>query len=100
MSPYRGLFERPKEPVKIVDDGAGNRTLDKTPVTQRLFDFASKEQAKLTPNADGLLFVPMQARGKFPVVLTPNKEYTGDTVKIAAGREELQGLIGRSEEHT
>jgi len=39
-------------------------------------------------------FVPMQARGKFPVVLTPNKEYTGDTVKIAAETEELQGLIG------
>ena len=60
---------------------------------QRLFDFASKEQVKLTPNADGLLFVPMQARGKFPVVWTPNKEYTGDTVKIAAETEELEGLI-------
>jgi cytochrome c oxidase cbb3-type subunit 2 len=94
MSPYRGLFEAREEPVKIVDDGSGNRALEKTPVTQRLFDFASKEQAKLTPNADGLLFVPMQARGKFPVVLTPNKEYTGDTVKIAAETEELQGLIG------
>src|SRR6202048_1304692 len=94
LSPYRGLFDTPEQPVKIDDDGAGNRTLDKTPVTQRLFDFASKEQAKLTPNADGLLFIPMQARGKFPVILTANKEYTGDTVKIAAGREELQGLIG------
>ena len=27
-----------------------------------------------------LLFVPMQARGKFPIVWTPNKEDTGDTV--------------------
>ena len=25
MSPYRGLFDTPGEPVKIVDDGAGNR---------------------------------------------------------------------------
>ena len=54
MSPYRGLFDTPEEPVKIVDDGAGNRTFDKTPVTQRLFDFASKEPIKLTPNTDGL----------------------------------------------
>jgi cytochrome c oxidase cbb3-type subunit 2 len=93
MSPYRGLFDTPEEPVKIVDDGAGNRTLDKTSDTARLFDFTSKEQIKLTPNMDGLLFVPMQARGKFPIVWTPNKEYTGDTVKIAAETEELEGLI-------
>ena len=75
MAPYRGLFDAPAEPIKIVDDGAGNKTLDKTPVTQRLFDFASKEQIKLTPNADGLLFVPMAAQGKFPLIWTPNKEY-------------------------
>jgi cytochrome c oxidase cbb3-type subunit I/II len=93
MSPYRELFDRPEEPVKIVDDGAGNRTLERTPATQSLFDFASTEQIKLTPNADGLLFVPMQARRKFPVVLTPSKEYTGDTVKIAAETNELEGLI-------
>ena len=35
----------------------------------------------------------MQARGKFPVILTPNKEYTGDTVRIAAETKELEGLI-------
>ena len=58
---------------QIVDDGDGNRTLEKTPVTEKLFDFASKEQIKLTPNADGLLFVPMQARGKAPVILTPQE---------------------------
>src|SRR5260221_14595319 len=40
------------------------------------------------------MFVPMQARGKFQVIVTPNKEYTSDTVKIAAETEELQGLIG------
>ena len=48
---------------------------------------------KLTPNTDGLLFVPMQARGKFPLIWTPNKEYTGDTVRIAAETDELKGLI-------
>ena len=93
MAPYRGLFDTPEERVKIVDDGAGNRTLDRTPVTQKLFDFASKELARLTPNADGLLFVSMQARDRFPIILTPNKEYTGDTVKIVAETNELQGLI-------
>ncbi len=93
MAPYRGLFDAPPEPVKIIDDGAGNRTLDKTPATQRLFDFASKEQVKLTPNADGLLFVPLQAQGKVPVILTPNKEYTGGTIKIAAETTDLESLI-------
>jgi cytochrome c oxidase cbb3-type subunit I/II len=93
MAPFRGLFDAPDEPIKIVDDGAGNHTLEKTAITQRLFDFNSKEQIKLTPNTDGLLFVPMQAHDKFPLVWTPNKEYTGDTVKIAAETDELHALI-------
>jgi cytochrome c oxidase cbb3-type subunit I/II len=93
MAPFRGLFETPAEPVKIVDDGAGNRSLERTPVTERLFAFASKEQIKLTPNANGLLFVPMEARDKAPIIVIPNKEYTGDTVNIAAETEALQGLI-------
>ncbi|MEH2519552.1 cytochrome c oxidase cbb3-type subunit I/II [Bradyrhizobium sp. AZCC 1610] len=93
MAPFRGLFDTPAESVKIVDDGAGNRGLERTPVTEKLFAFESKEQIKLTPNADGLLFVPMAARGKAPIIWTPNKEYTGDTVNIAAETEALQGLI-------
>jgi cytochrome c oxidase cbb3-type subunit I/II len=93
MAPFRGLFDVPEEAVRIVDDGAGNRTLDKTSTTQVLFDFNNKEQVKLTPNEDGLLFVPLQVRGKFPLVWTPNKEYVGDSVKIAAETEELRGLI-------
>ena len=93
MAPYRGLFEQPKAPVAIVDDGSGNKTLEKTPVTQRLFDYDSKEQIKLTPNADGLLFVPLEARRKSPIILTPNKEYTGNSVTIAAETRELQSLV-------
>jgi cytochrome c oxidase cbb3-type subunit I/II len=93
MAPFRGLFETSAERVKIVDDGAGNRSLERTPATEKLFAFESKEQVKLTPNADGLLFVPMAARGKAPIIWTPNKEYTGDTVNIAAETEALQGLI-------
>ena len=93
MQPGRGLFDAPEERIKIVDDGAGNRTLEKTSFTQALFDFGSKEQIKLTPNSDGLLFVPQQARGKFPLIWTPNKEYTGDTVRIAAETDDLKGLV-------
>jgi cytochrome c oxidase cbb3-type subunit I/II len=93
MSPYRGLFDTPAQAVAIVDDGAGNRTLEKTPLTERLFDFASKEQIKLTPNADGLLFVPMQARGKAPIILTPQEQYKGSTVQIAAETPDLQALV-------
>ena len=47
----------------------------------------------MTPNSDGLLFVPMQARGKFPLIWTPNKEYIGDTVRIAAETDDLHALI-------
>jgi cytochrome c oxidase cbb3-type subunit I/II len=93
MASYRGLFDAPDEPIKIVDDGSGGHTLAQTPITRRLFDFTSKQQMKLTPSADGLLFVPMQAQGKFPVIWTPNKEYTGDTVKLAVETKELEGLI-------
>lgn len=92
MAPYRGLFERPSQAVSIVDDVSGNRTLEKTPLTEKLFDFSSKEQISLTPNADGLLFVPMAARGKAPIILTPRDEYKGNTVKIAAETPDLQAL--------
>jgi cytochrome c oxidase cbb3-type subunit 2 len=93
MAPFKGLFDAPEERIKIIDDGAGNKTLEKTPFTQRLFDFGSKEQLKLTPNSDGLLFVPQQARGESPLIWTPNKEYAGDTVRIAAETDDLKGLI-------
>jgi len=93
MQPGRGLFDAPEGRIKIVDDGAGNRTLEKTSFTQPLFDFGSKEQIKLTPNSDGLLFVPQLARSKFPLIWTPNKEYTGDTVRIAAETDDLKGLV-------
>jgi cytochrome c oxidase cbb3-type subunit I/II len=93
MAPYRGLFERPAQPVAIVDGADGNRTLEKTPLTEKLFDFASKEPIRLTPNADGLLFVPMQARGKAPIILTPQEQYKGNTVKIAAETPDLQALV-------
>ena len=93
MQPGRGLFDAPEERIKIVDDGAGNRTLEKTSFTQALFDFGSKDQIKLTPNSDGLLFVPQQVRGKFPLIWTPNKEYAGDTVRIAAETDDLKGLV-------
>jgi len=92
MAPYRGLFYEPEQRVGIVDDGAGNRTLEKTEVTEGLFDFASQQQIRLTPNADGLLFVPVQARDKAPVILIPNEEYEGTTVQIAAETADLQAL--------
>jgi len=93
MPRFAGLFDAPKSPVKIVDDGAGNRTLERTAVTEALFDFASMEQITLTPNAEGLLFVPARAKGKLPIILTPNDEFTGDAVQLAATTDELEALI-------
>ena len=93
MAPYRGIFDTPEQSIKIIDDGTGNRTLEKTSVTETLFDFASKQQIKLTPNAEGLLFVPLQAHDKLPVIVIPNQEYKGETVKIAAETKDLEALL-------
>ena len=92
MAPYRGLFERPREAVAIVDDGSGNRTLEKNALTERLFDFAGNQSIRLTPSSDGLLFVPMSARDKKPVIWTPHEEFKGERVKIAAETKDLQAL--------
>ncbi|APO71797.1 cbb3-type cytochrome-c oxidase subunit FixO 2 (plasmid) [Rhizobium gallicum] len=93
MAPYRGLFDEPEGPLRIVDDGAGGRTLERTPVTERFFRFDSQDLISLTPNANGLLFVPIEARQKKPVILIPNEEFTGQTVTIAAETEDLHALV-------
>ncbi len=92
MGGFSGLFDAPADPVKIVDDADSLKTLERTSTTDRLFDFASKEQIKLTPNEQGLLFVPMEARGKHPVIWTPNQEYTGGAVKLVAETGDITAL--------
>jgi cytochrome c oxidase cbb3-type subunit 2 len=92
MGGFSGLFDAPKAPVEIVDDGAGGRTLARTAATEALFDFASQDQVKLTPNTDGLLFVPLAAQGRFPVIWTPNDEYTGASVRLVAETETIRAL--------
>jgi cytochrome c oxidase cbb3-type subunit I/II len=93
MAPYRRLFDSPGAPVKTVSNRSGNVTLEQTAVTMKLFDFSSKDQVKLTPNVDGLLFIPIAAQGKYPVIWTPNKEYTGDRVQLAAETKDVEALI-------
>jgi cytochrome c oxidase cbb3-type subunit I/II len=66
MAPYRGLFDTPRQAVKLIDGADGTRTLENNALTQRFFNFASKDRIKLTPNSDALLFVPLQARDKAP----------------------------------
>ena len=93
MPRFQALFDTPDAAVKIVDDADGTRTLEKTPVSESFFNFGSTEKVTLTPNADGLLFVPDRARGKYPVILTPNDEFTGEAVHLAGSTEELTALI-------
>lgn len=93
MPRFAGLFDRPDQRAKVVDDDQGRRTLEETPVTGRLFDFSSEQTINLTPNAEGLLFVPLIAKDRYPVILTPNDEFTGEDVQIAAETEELEALI-------
>lgn len=90
MPSFRYLFDGPYGPVKIVEKN-GERTLERTPVTEKLFKFDSEEEIRLTPNPQGLTFVP--AYGKRPVIFTPNEEYTGDTVQLVGMTEDLRGLI-------
>jgi cytochrome c oxidase cbb3-type subunit I/II len=91
MGGFSGLFDELAEPVKIVSAESG-KTLEQTPATTKLFDFASKEQVKLTPNEQGLLFVPVSARGKYPLVWTPNDEYAGSSVKVVAESDKIHAL--------
>ncbi|HSI60783.1 MAG TPA: cbb3-type cytochrome c oxidase subunit II [Ideonella sp.] len=90
MPRFRGLFEAPLQ-AKVVTDANGQRTLEKTAATERLFNFASGQPLMLTPNADGLVYVP--ERGRLPVVFTPNKEFTGDTLTLVSGTDDLRKLI-------
>lgn len=92
MGGVAGLFDAPDTPVKIVR-GADGATLERTAQTEKLFDFASKQPVKLTPNADGLLFVPTVAQGKYPVVWTPNEEYGGPAVRLVAETKEIESLV-------
>jgi cytochrome c oxidase cbb3-type subunit I/II len=90
MPRFAALFEGPYS-AKIVTDAQGRRTLEKTAATERLFDFAGQKPLMLTPNAQGLLFVP--ERGRYPVVFTPSKEFDGETVTLVADTEDLRALV-------
>jgi cytochrome c oxidase cbb3-type subunit I/II len=90
MPRFSAMFDGPIE-AKIVTDANGVRTVEKTPATERLFNFATTQQIQLTPNADGLVYVG--ERGKLPVIFTPNKEYAGDTVRLLADTEDLRSLV-------
>ena len=88
----RGCSTVPAGPVAIVQDDRGrNQTLEQNAVTAAFFDFSSKEEIDLTPNPDGLVFV--HERGKYPVILDPNKEFTGKQVTSLAPTQELLALV-------
>ena len=91
MPRFAELFDGPHQGVKVVEDDEGNRTLDKTADTGNIFDYSSQEKIMLTPNAEGLVFV--SEKGKYPVIWTPNDEFTGDSVNVIAQTEELEGLV-------
>ena len=69
----------------MVDGPDGLKTLEQNAITEAFFDFSkagdAAEHLKITPNQEGLLFVP--ERGKYPVIWTPNDEFAGDSVELA-----------------
>lgn len=90
MPRFTALFDGPYA-ARLIADADGAPSIERNAVTERLFDFSSKEHLALTPNADGLLYVP--ARGRYPVILTPNQEFGGDTVQLVAPTEDLLALV-------
>jgi cytochrome c oxidase cbb3-type subunit 2 len=90
MPRFTALFEGPYT-ARVVTDAQGRRTIEQTSKTTRLFDFTSDQTLPLTPNAEGLLYVP--ERGKYPLILTPNNEYSGDMLTLVADTEDLRGLV-------
>ena len=95
MPRYAGLFEAPRARVPIVEDDAGNRTLERNGITETFFNFDNKDEEAahqlLTPNAEGLLFIP--ERGRYPIIFTPNDEFTGEDVRLVVITEEIRGLV-------
>lgn len=95
MPRFSRLFDAPPKEVAIADGSGGLKTLEKTAVTEAIFDFSKasdpKQHIKLTPSKDGLLFVP--ERGKYPVIWTPGEEFKGDKVKLAVVTDELSSLV-------
>ncbi|HEY0635326.1 MAG TPA: cbb3-type cytochrome c oxidase subunit II [Gammaproteobacteria bacterium] len=90
MPRFTGLFEGPYT-AKIITDAQGRRTIEQTAETARLFNYESEQTLPLTPNAEGLLYVP--ERGNYPLLLTPNDEYSGDTLTLVADTEDLRALV-------
>lgn len=95
MPRFAELFDAPEQPVKIVEDAAGNRTLEQNAVTEQIFDFSKADapasHQKLTPNKDGLMLVPKT--GTYPIVWTPNNESSVEEVKLAVVTDDLRDLI-------
>ena len=92
MGGFSGYFAT-LDTVALVDDGQGGRTVERTPATEKLFDFASADRVKLTPSAQGSLFVPLTAQAKLPLIWTPNEEFSGDAVRIIAETREIAALV-------
>ena len=90
MPRFAAMFDGPYT-AKIVTDAEGNRSIENTPATGKLFDFKSDKKILLTPNADGLLYVP--ERGRYPVIFTPNQEYAGEVLSLVTESEDLKALI-------
>ena len=91
MPRFSAMFDGPYQAKTVTDDAKGVHTLEKTPATEKLFNFDAAEQLLLTPNADGLVYVPQ--RGKYPVIFTPNQEYEGEVVTLVSDTEDLKGLV-------
>lgn len=91
MGGFSGYFDTAPGPVAIVD-GPDGPTLERTPWTEATFDFTSETVVQLIPNADGLVFVPLKARGKNPMIWTPLEEYDGDSVTLVAETREIAAL--------
>lgn len=89
MPRFSKLFDGPVI-AKITTDADGNRTIEPDDSLADFFDFDSSDTVQLTPNTEGLTFVSQ--RGKYPLIHTPNDEFSGEVVRLVAASEELNDL--------
>ncbi|MEX0732638.1 MAG: cytochrome c [Aquisalimonadaceae bacterium] len=97
MPRFSGLFEQAPGRIAVTTDDAGRRTLERNATSERFFDLEADDELLLTPNAEGLLYVHSEdgeyPLPYYPVIHTPNDEFTGEQVQLIGATRELIALV-------
>lgn len=89
MPRFSKLFDGPVTAI-ITTDEDGNTSIEPNDALVDFFDFDSRDTLQLTPNSEGLTFV--SERGKYPLIHTPNDEFSGEEVSLVVPSDDLVAL--------